>query len=168
MKKIVLIAFLYTSLLSNVCAEQAYIGASIGDSNISTTNDNKPIGYKFFLGAHINDRVGIELGIINLGEFKTGSLTNTVTGTELSAVGFIPIGSDGNIFAKLGLFSWNIDSSLGSLSSTADGTDLTIGLGFQYPIKDNILIRLEYQEFRDINDTNDNFTFLSVGLALQF
>ncbi len=168
MKKIILITFIYTSLLSNASAEQAYIGASIGDSNISTTNDNKPIGYKFFLGAHVNDRIGVELGIINLGKFKTGSLANEVSGTELSAVGFIPVGSDGNVFAKLGLFAWNIDSTLGSISGSSNGTDLTIGFGFQYPIKDNILIRLEYQEFRDINDTNDNFTFLSVGLALQF
>ncbi|VAX01805.1 hypothetical protein MNBD_GAMMA22-154 [hydrothermal vent metagenome] len=168
MKKLLFIAFIYASFLSSVNAAEAYIGASIGDSNISVNNDNKPVGYKLFLGTHVNDNVGIELGIINLGEFKTGNLTNKVTGTELSAVGFIPVGADGDVFAKLGLFVWNIDSTLGSLSGTSDGTDITIGFGFQYPIKDNILIRLEYQEFRDIDDTNDNFTFLSVGLALQF
>lgn len=168
MKKILLFLLLNISLFTTVLAEDTYIGASIGDSKISLDNYSKPIGYKAFLGAHINDRFGIEIGLINLGEFKRNTLTNKVTGTELSGVGFIPLGNDGSVFGKIGLFNWTIESTIGSIKASSNGTDLTIGLGVQYPIKDNILVRLEYQEFRDIDDSNDDFTFLSLGFVLSF
>jgi len=170
MNKILFILLISITLLSNAIAEQSYIGASIGDSKVSSDSFSKPIGYKIFLGTHINDRFGVELGLINLGEFQSNVVSNKVSGTELSGVGFIPIGDDGSIFGKIGLFAWSIESSAGNINVTSTGTDFTIGLGIQFPIplNDNTLLRLEYQEFRDIDDTDDDFTFLSVGLALMF
>ncbi len=164
MRKILLFIILNVSIQASSCYAEAYVGASIGDSNVSLDNYNKPVGYKFFIGADINDRFGLELGLINLGDFTIGSLSTKISGTELSAVGFIPVGSDGKLFGKIGLFNWNIDSN----SISSNGTDFTLGLGIQFPVKDNILFRLEYQEFRDIRNSSDDFTFLSIGLAVKF
>jgi hypothetical protein len=147
-------------------ANDAYFGASIGESKTSQNGYNKPLAYKAFLGAPFNDRFGVELGFINLGEFKrNNSVTREVSGFELSLLGFIPIGTNGNIFGKIGMFNWDIDYSNGA---TADGSDVTIGLGIQFPFMSNKLFRIEYQEFRDINDSNDDFTLISLGLALAF
>ncbi len=151
-------------MLAPSYAADAYLGASFGDSNVSLDNYNKPIGYKFFIGAHVNDQFGVELGLINLGDFTITNLSTKVSGTELSAVGFIPVGGDGSIFGKIGIFNWNIDSN--SISST--GTDFTLGFGVQFPVKDSTLFRLEYQEFRDLRNDNDDYTFLSIGLAIKF
>jgi len=164
MKTLLLFIFLNLTLISNVAAENAYFGASFGDARTTANNYNTPIGYKFYLGGHLNDRFGAEIGFIELGEFKRNTTTNKISGTEISAVGFIPLGNDGSIFVKLGLFNWNSKTSNGE----TDGSDFTIGLGVQLPIKDNILFRIEYQEFRDINNSSDNYTFLSVGAALVF
>jgi len=165
MTKIVFFLIFNLLFLSNCLANEAYVGASFGDSNTSLNGYNSPTGFKAYLGVHINDRFGVEIGFINLGTFKRSAGSLKVDGTEISAVGFIPVGSDGNIFGKLGLFSWNSEYSNGA---NVDGTDFTLGLGVQFPIRDAILVRIEYQEFRDINDNNDDFTLLSVGLALSF
>jgi len=168
MNKIIIFLILNSVFIASCFAEQSYVGASIGDSKVSSDNDNKPIAYKVFLGTHVNDSLGFEIGIINLGNFERTGVTSKVGGTELSAVGSIPLGKDGNLFGKLGVFNWNIESKVGAITSNSDGTDITIGLGVQLPIKDNILIRIEYQEFRDIDTADDDFTFLSVGIGLSF
>ncbi|MFV2061024.1 MAG: outer membrane beta-barrel protein [Gammaproteobacteria bacterium] len=167
MKKItLLILFLGLFSTSSLClANEAYFGASVGESGTSLNGYNKPLGYKAFLGAHINDRFGIELGLVNLGEFKRNSTRFELTGIEISAVGFIPVGSNGNLFAKIGLFNWDIDYPGGA---STDGSDVTIGIGVQLPISGNTLFRFEYQEFRDIDASNVDFTLLSIGLALAF
>ncbi len=147
-------------------ANNAYLGASIGESDTSQNGYNKPLAYKAFLGVHINDRFGVELGLINLGEFKRNSVViSEVSGTEISALGFIPIGTNGELFGKIGFFNWDVKYPNGA---STDGSDITIGLGVQLPIRGNTLFRFEYQEFRDINDSNDDFTLLSIGLALLF
>ena len=72
-------------------------------------------------------------------------------------------------FGKIGFHSWDAEASLsvGSLNVRIadDGTDPFYGAGVTYRVRENMLIRGEYESF---DFDGDPITFLSFGLVIVF
>jgi OmpA-OmpF porin, OOP family len=168
---------------------QGFIGGSIGQSDIddsitdglitSGTVDGKDTGWKVFGGYMFNRHFGIEGAYVDLGEASySGSFNGAAVtggkvelgGFNLAALGSYPVSEQFSIFGKLGLFIWEADASdttagIGAFSATADGTDLSFGVGVGYNFTRNLGVRAEWELFQ----TDDaDASLISIGLVWRF
>ena len=167
---------------------QAYVGASIGQSDIddeittglitSGSVDGKDSAFKVFGGYMFNRHFGIEGAYVDLGEasysgfFGAATVTGgsvEVTGFNVSALGAYPINEQFSVFGKIGLFIWEAEASDTTggapFSATADGTDLSFGVGVGYNFTRNLGVRAEWEMFK----TDDaDATLLSLGVLWRF
>ena len=167
---------------------QGFVGASIGQSDIdeeittglitSGTVDAKDTGWKIFGGYMFNRHFGVEAAYVNLGEVSySGTFSGfpvtggkvEVTGFNIAALGSYPISEQFSVFGKLGLFMWDAEASDTTagipFSSTADGTDVSFGVGVSYNFTRNFGLRAEWELFQ--TDEADA-TLLSVGAVFRF
>ncbi len=155
----------------NIVFAGNYIGGSFGQSSVDASGYNKPTAYKLFGGLR-NKNFGIEAGYHNLGKFSIptifGDANTTVKGFEISGVGFLPLNEKFELFAKVGAFAWNVDSTVSSLNLSASdsGTDLTYGLGAEFKVMQDFSLRAEYQKFVKISDSD--VSSISLGAAYRF
>jgi OmpA-OmpF porin, OOP family len=179
---------LAASLAGTQVSAQAFVGGSLGQSDIdeeitaglidSGTVDAKDTGWKIFGGYMFNRHVGVEAAYLNLGEVSYsgtfGGLPVTggkveLTGFNIAALGSYPISEQFSVFGKLGLFIWDAeasDTTGGALfSATADGTDLSFGVGVSYNFTRNLGLRAEWEMFK--TDEADA-TLLSIGAVWRF
>lgn len=104
-------------------------------------------------------------------------------GWTIEAVGILPLGEQWDVFAKLGVFIWDADITARDdvasppsrplpsplpenyplITTTADGEDLTVGLGGSFHATEHISVRLEFQWF-DISDADSVWTGLVTGI----
>src|SRR5688572_2697436 len=171
------------SLPATQASAQGFVGASFGQSDIdeeittglidSGTVDGKDTGWKIFGGYMFSRNFGLEVAYVNLGEVSysgtfggfpvTGGKVE-VTGFNVAALGSLPINEQFSIFGKIGLFMWEAEASdtTGGVpfSATADGTDLSLGLGVSYNFTRNFAVRAEWEMFQ--TDEADA-TLLSIG-----
>jgi hypothetical protein len=161
-----------------------YLGASAGQAQIeidelgedidSADFSGDDMAYKVFAGLRFITFLGLEGSYRDLGTAEDevaglgGTVKADVTGYDLFAVGFLPLGI-ADIFAKAGMISWDSDLTLDaggfSESASADGEDPAYGLGFQFRIK-SFAIRAEVEYF-DIEDAQSVYMY-SVGGAFTF
>jgi OOP family OmpA-OmpF porin len=176
------------SLPATQASAQGFVGASFGQSDIdeeittglidSGTVDGKDTGWKIFGGYMFSRNFGLEVAYVNLGEVSysgtfggfpvTGGKVE-VTGFNVAALGSLPINEQFSIFGKIGLFMWEAEASdtTGGVpfSATADGTDLSLGLGVSYNFTRNFAVRAEWEMFQ--TDEADA-TLLSIGAVFRF
>jgi OOP family OmpA-OmpF porin len=92
-----------------------------------------------------------------------------VTGFNVAALGSFPISEQFSVFGKLGLFVWDAEASdtTGGVpfEATADGTDVSLGLGVSYNFTRNFGVRAEWELFK--TDEADA-TLLSIGAVFRF
>ncbi|MGH8692495.1 MAG: outer membrane beta-barrel protein [Burkholderiales bacterium] len=180
-------------LAATQASAQAFVGGSIGQSDIensiatsgpngplitSGTVDGKDTAFKVFGGYMFNQHFGVEGAYVNLGEASysgtffglpvTGG-TVEVTGLNVAALGSYPVTPEFSVFGKIGLFVWesNASDTTGGLpfSNTADGTDLSFGIGVGYSFTRNLGVRAEWERFKLDNVDAD---LLSIGLVYKF
>lgn len=173
-----------------------YIGAGVGQSKakdacatfqsqgLTGSCDDTDTAGKLFLGYQFNQNFAVEGAYVDLGKV-TGS--GTVSGVPVSgeakaktwqlvAVGIVPLANNFSLFGKLGAHRWDADASAsasGSTSTASDkGTDVTYGLGGSYEFSKNLGLRLEWERFQNVGNTNttgrSNVDLLSVGLRYRF
>ncbi len=152
------------------------IGASVGSAN--TTLDDPTIdfdatdfGWKVFGNIMFTDHFGIEASYLDLGAPDDDILGSIVeidsNAFDAFIVGAIPATDFFDVFAKVGLVSWDTDISVANLPSLSDdGTDLAYGIGAAFNAGNNLSIRAEWEAF-DIEDT-DGIWMLSVGVSIGF
>lgn len=162
----ILLNFLF---ITQVFAANVYVGASVGQSKTDLDGYDNPLGYKLFLGAQLTAFAGFELAYIDLDKTLNGSVEHDTTGVELTGIGIFPFGNDGEIFLKLGIFSRDTQIYVNGIDiGNVNGTDLAYGLGVNFPMSPSSLLRMEYQEFRDDNNLDLTYSFLSLGIMLKF
>jgi OOP family OmpA-OmpF porin len=155
-------------------ADDWYGGIGIGRSKspsdsipgFSGTQDDKDTAGKVFVGFVSNPFVAVELGYVNLGEFKidgkingiAASETDKIKGINLTILGTIPVAKQFSALIRLGFFRWDVRTScsLGGADCSGDGqnTNLTFGLGGQLDFNKTIGMRVEWERFRDIGNDN--------------
>lgn len=138
-----------------------------------STCDDKDIAWKVFGGYQFNSYFGFEFGYADLGEVKqsatgVGTATFETTGIEMVLVATLPINQQFGLFAKWGLFSWQLDRTItgtGAGTTEASGKELTYGFGVKYNFTRSIALRLEWQRYMDVGDVSTTgISDVDVGL----
>ena len=188
LKRLTFAAFTAASLLGTAAHAQPYIGLSIGQSSIdesiteglitSGTTDGKDSAFKLFGGYRFHPNFAAELAYVNLGEltysgtfFATPVTGGSVkaNGLNMSAVGILPLTNEFSLFGKLGLFAWEAKASdtTGGVpfSATADGADVSFGIGASYDFTKQFSVRAEWELFKL---ENADASLVSVGVLFRF
>ncbi len=148
-----------------------YLGIGLGQSTAKdfcsglssgVSCDDKDTGVKLFGGYQFNPNGAIEIGYVDLGKAKTSipgqSVEGKSHGVDLSFVGALPVNDQFAVLGRVGLFFWKADRSASGSSDSASGNDLTYGLGVKYDFSRNVSVRFEWQQFKDVGDTNTTGT----------
>ncbi|HSC93484.1 MAG TPA: outer membrane beta-barrel protein [Burkholderiales bacterium] len=145
-------------------------GCAILGGSGSSCDDNGTY-WKVFGGYRFNSYFGYELAYANFGELKISTAGSTTTyeatGMEISLFARLPISRDFSVYAKYGLYRWDVDlnvSGTGAFTASADGNDTTYGFGADYNFTKNIAARLEYQKYFDAGDAVTGTVDISAGL----
>lgn len=149
-----------------------YIGAAVGqtdvDVDISEFDDGDSIsisgGYKF------NKHIAIEASYIDLGEAEDNIdpvWTLEADGFNFAVVGILPIGNVVELFAKAGVFMWDVSISEAGYGEfySEDGNDLSYGIGAAFNITPQFGLVAEYQRF-DVDD--EDLSNISIGARFNF
>lgn len=187
-RNIIAAAAFALTVASTHASAQAYLGGSIGQSDVdeevasslitSGSVDGKDTAWKLFGGYMFSRNLGIEGAYVDLGEVSysgeffglpvTGGKVG-ITGFSIAALGNLPINEQFSVFGKLGLFLWEAEASdiTGGVpfSDKTDGTDLMFGIGLAYQFTRNLGVRAEYEMFAaDEADAG----LVSVGIVWRF
>lgn len=161
---------LTVGVTSNAMAEY-YVGGAVGQGDIlDVSGYDKSTSVKVF-GGWKQEHFGLEVAYVDLGDFDLSipgfSVTSSLDGFEISALAYLPLGNKFDLFAKVGLFSWNGDAKVNNTAYPSDdGNDLTYGVGGIYKPTKSISLRAEYQIFTDIGVTD--VSNISIGAAYHF
>ncbi len=162
----------------------------------SSSVDNTDTGYKLGVGYQVTPNVAVEGGYVDLGKTKysynatatQGTATATgevkISGVNLSVVGILPVGSDFNLFGKVGVLVGQAKASYGgsvnapglgawgaSTGGTKNQSATTYGIGASYNLTKEVSLRAEYEWFdiKGIPATGDpDAKLFSLGVAYKF
>lgn len=150
-----------------------YVGAGVGQSNAddsvtvrsqSLKVDDTDTAWKVFGGYRFTRNFGLELGWVDLGKLAASNRVDyELSGATLNAVGAIPLANNFDIFAKIGGFAWDSDTS-GTISKSDSGTDWTGGLGVGYQVNNRFGLQAEWERF----DSDLETDMYSVSATLGF
>ncbi len=172
---------------------QSNVDAGVSTFSANTTVDEKSSGFKIYIGNDLNDTVSIEAHYANFGESSIkGSTGDTFTlddgaqyqflvdnaEIKMEASNFgvsslikLPISETVQSFVKIGVHSWEIDSSAISssapISSTVsiEGTGVSYGIGGNVSVSDNLSIRGEFERY---DFDGSDVDYLSLGVLYNF
>ena len=105
-----------------------------------------------------------ELGYYDLGGFSGPGYDVDSDAFTLAAVGYIPIGPFFEVYAKFGVASVSVDTSIGNNSKDSSSEDAFGGLGFAFDILDTIDIYAEYLRF----DNRIDSELYGIGVRFDF
>lgn len=169
-----------TGFFAGISLGQSDIGNEIAIPAVITSGsvDGKDTAFKLYGGYMFSRNFGAELSYVKLGDVSysgsffglpvTGGTVET-SGFNISAIGAFPINPQLSLFGKVGFFMWEADFSDRTnnvpFSATADGTDLSFGLGVNYNFTRNLGVRAEWERLKVEDADADLF---SVGLVYRF
>lgn len=157
----VLLAWILMLCANGASAVQpgGYLGFSLGSADDDVFNESDT-GYKLVAGYAVNQNLGAEIAFVDLGSYINGLVDQY--GVSFQGVGYIPLGSNLDLFGKFGLFSWTFDVGF----ATDDGTDLTYGFGGNLRMGKQLSLRAEWERFTDIS--GGDVDLLSAGITYHF
>lgn len=156
---------------STSAAAQFYMGAAIGGTKYQDADyfgvDDSSTAFEFGAGWRFQQALAFEVSYLNLGDvqdFELGSDLN-VSGLTLSGKAFLPIAPQVDLYAKMGIFFWEMDEVYRSRSYYLDeGEDLIYGGGVAFKL-DAVDLNLEYRAF-DLYDMSTSV--VSAGVSFHF
>jgi OOP family OmpA-OmpF porin len=154
--------------------------AGLANAGFAGSCDEKDAAWKIFGGYQFNDIFAAEAGYTKLGEVHMrgtflgvpGTAKVEASGFEMVGVARMPIAVQFAAYGKAGFLRWDVDRSGAGSSIGETGTNITLGLGFQYNVTKRLAARAEWQRYSDVG--NDNTTgnsdvdVLSIGLVIKF
>lgn len=169
-----------------VAAQQAYIGAGVGQSDVDELNDTDT-AFKVFLGVHVNPNLALEGGLVSFGETTANygggeSISADAAGAYGAVVGRLPVGA-ATVYGKVGLQYWDVDlvvCSAGMCDRGSDtGIDPMLGVGLEIPMVNRVAVRAEFERYLDVSDgvevfdgyarsTGTDVDVITVGLRYSF
>ena len=168
--------------------DRATTNSLLGNPNnaSSFSSNRQDTGYKLFGGYQFNNYFALEGGYFNLGKFTystslpTGTLNGQyqVEGLNLDLVGTMPLGGHWAALARVGAqyaitrddFSGPGLPSSASMDNSNRATNMKVGLGLQYEINPNMLVRADAERYRlkDGTGNNGDVNMYSVSLVFPF
>jgi OOP family OmpA-OmpF porin len=174
-----------------------YFGGSIGDSTVKFKDDQTreefdadDTGFKVIAGYRIIDWVAVELNYTDFGKpvdrIFGVDLQTDYSAVSVSALGMLPLGSNFDLFGRLGVARLDAKfSARGFSGSDSDkSTEPVFGIGAQFRAS-NLAVRIEYEgilldannrddhdwwddDWDDNNDSGDWLSMLSLGFTYKF
>jgi len=158
-----------------------------GFGSQTITSDDQDIGYKVFGGYQMNPWLGVELGYFHLGKQR---FTNTTVpagalqgqlrsqGVNLDLVGTVPLTTNlsgllraGVAYARTrGEFTGSGAVAVANPTPSDRSANLKLGLGLQYAFNPSVLMRGEFERYRnsDAVGGHGHVNLLSVSLVFPF
>ncbi len=144
-----------------------YVGAGVGDASVKEGDfDASDSAYKIFGGYNIGFiplvDFAVEASYVDFGNPSTSLGNVEVTGLNafgLAGLSFGPFG----VFAKAGAISWDMDSTINSVSSSDSGTDPAYGIGARFAFG-SFAVRAEYEVY----DLDADLDMVSVSGVFTF
>jgi OOP family OmpA-OmpF porin len=159
-------------------------GPGLTVSNVS--RDSADNAYKVFLGYQFNRNVGVELGYFHLGQFDFNSTTSQgnlngavqLQGGNFDVVGTLPFTENFSGIGRIGaqvtrtrdVFTGSGGFTPNNATPSKREVDVKVGVGLQYALNRNFLVRAEVERFR-INDAvgnHPNVNMYSVSFVVPF
>jgi OmpA-OmpF porin, OOP family len=155
-----------------------YIGGAYGMARVDGGNfdDDSPM-IKGFIGGKFNHYIGLEAAANDYGEAKGSGYKTQLSGYTVALMGYLPLGENADIFAKIGKLWWQNDYNILGYSNDATGNDVLYGFGLQLNLNESLAFRLEMERYQvefSKNEVGLNFDetydvdVASVGLVLTF
>lgn len=156
-----------------------YVGIGVGATQFDVVCptaakcDDTGVGGRIYAGGQFNRNLGLEVAYANLGRPDgTGGGTRRSQGVGLSLVGILPVGSVGEMNARVGTFYTRSQNS-GILSSTygasAKGFGLAFGAGAGINITPNVQLRVDWdRQNLEIDGRDTHVDMLALGLRFRF
>lgn len=135
--------------------------------------DETGVGARIYAGGQFNRNLGLEVAYANLGRPDgTGGGTRRSQGVGLSLVGILPVGSVGELNARVGTFYTRSQNS-GILASTygasAKGFGLAYGAGAGINLTSNVQLRVDWdRQNLEIDGRDTHVDMLAAGLRFRF
>lgn len=124
-------------------------------------------GYKFDLP--VVD-LGVELGYVDFGDAEinttAGELVFDPTGINLWGVAGFDVGPV-DLFAKVGVIAWDVDTTTFAGKVSDDGTDFALGFGAGFDIG-KVQIRGEYELYDPSDSDVSMLSMISLGVVYHF
>ncbi|MDH3628204.1 MAG: outer membrane beta-barrel protein [Acidobacteriota bacterium] len=173
MKKLVMLAACLL-LLTSAASAEAYIGASLGQSDATSAGASaEESSWKLVGGYAFMKFLAVEGSYRDL-----GSINETVGVTQIGldassmdvfGVARLPMGMRFSMFAKAGYAFLDLDATLtdpllGTITASTSETELAYGAGVSFKVTDSVHIRAEYETF----DTFEDMDMMSVGGIFKF
>jgi opacity protein-like surface antigen len=202
-----ILLFLAFAVDAHAQFSRGYVGGAVASSKMnydsnsiqiqnatasSLSTDSSSTGFKVYAGGRFHPNFGVEGGIVYYGSFTAtrtvtapapGSLRSEidVTGIYGDLVGFLPVGSRVDLFAKVGLIATGANakrSTTGAVTIPGDQNGaqseagLHLGLGAEFLVADHFAIRLEYEQAQKVGDTmtmgSGNINAIFLGGTYRF
>jgi OOP family OmpA-OmpF porin len=158
-----------------------------GATNLRSSVNDTPSAVKIGLGFKLTPKLAAELSYVSAGDFTyqatftqgSADVKVSATGYGVSLLGFAPLDETVSLYARLGLFSFTVDSratirAAGVASASFSGNSLSpeFGAGVEISLTPTSAIRAEYDFFSKVGDQDttgkSDVSVLSVGFLLRF
>lgn len=161
---------------------------SAGATGVSSTVKNDDTAYKILFGYQFNPNFAVEGGYVDLGKasysatFTGGNANASVkaSGPVIAALGIVPINDSVSLFGKLGVIDAKVSANVsatgpgGTASASPSSTKwkTNYGVGGNYNFTKQVDVRIEYEQFSKLGDSNSTGTssvnLLSAGIVVKF
>lgn len=166
--KFILITVLLFGHLNGIAADD-YLGFAMGKSTIARDGYDQGFFYKVYAGIRTK-YYGFEGSYNRLAKFDIAGGTSgsvSASGIEASGITFLPISNNLELFMKVGFLSWSATGRInGGFVPKNKGTDLTYSAGAQYNVAEKVVLRTEYQRFKNV--VGGDITSVSAGFSYRF
>lgn len=151
---------------------QGYLGVGLGANFFRDAEyfeiEDESTAFEVKGGVRLADVLAVEMSYLNLGEFRDFYYDADVgfSGVTLSGKAILPLGDQMDLYAKIGVYFWNLDERYRSASYLLDeGEDLIFGGGAAFYVTENVSLDLEYRVLQMVDLESDLFT---AGITFSF
>jgi opacity protein-like surface antigen len=150
-----------------------FAGGSVGDAGFKLDENNidfdeSDFAYKFFGGVRLGSIFAVEASYNDFGEAEDSNLSVKSKAYGIFGRIGLPVWRL-DIFAKGGIYQWEVDVEAGSTSGSDDGSDLAYGAGVSLRFTESLVLRAEYEVFQiDTDDADADLDMVSLGLEWRF
>ena len=136
--------------------------------------DDKDQAFRLYAGGRMNNAVGLEAGLFNMGKFGRGGGTTDGWGLDVTLVAGVPIGANSAIFGKLGAIYGRTEAegsplAVGLTRGKERGFGPRYGIGGQVGLTPQWAVRADWDRFRmPLPGGKEDIDTLMLGVQYTF